>query len=106
MGWFNKIFEEINLRFFNYSPNSNFQNLSRDSIIENALFWFRSSAYEGCYASKYSMLWNKYFSPLPESAAGWITTLIRIKKKHPDIYSRVFVNSDPTEKIADRKSVV
>jgi prenyltransferase/squalene oxidase-like repeat protein len=101
LGWLNKIFEEINLRFFNYSPNSNYQNLSNESIIENALLWFRNSAFGNCYASKYSMLWNKYFSPLPESAAGWITTLIRIKGKHPELYTKIFRDSKPEEKIAE-----
>ncbi|HKR03100.1 MAG TPA: prenyltransferase/squalene oxidase repeat-containing protein [Bacteroidia bacterium] len=101
MGWFNKIFEEINLRFFDYSSHSNFKNLNNEKIIENSLFWFRNSAFEGCYASKYSMLWNKYFPPLPESAAGWITTLIRIKNNYPHLYAKVFNNSKPEENIAE-----
>ncbi|MEO5571354.1 MAG: prenyltransferase/squalene oxidase repeat-containing protein [Bacteroidia bacterium] len=101
MGWFNKVFEEINLRFFNYSSNSIQQQLSNEQLIENALGWFRHSAYENCYASKYSMLWNKYFSPLPESAAGWITTLIKIKKKYPHLYSKTFGETSPEKHIAD-----
>jgi hypothetical protein len=101
MGWFKKIFEEINLRFFNYSSNSNPHQLTNERIIENALWWFHNSYLEDCYASKYSMLWNKYFPPLPESVAGWISTLIRIKNKYPHLFTKVFGNSNPHVKIGE-----
>ncbi|MEP7170955.1 MAG: prenyltransferase/squalene oxidase repeat-containing protein [Bacteroidota bacterium] len=100
MSWITKVFEEINLRFFDYSPHSNFKSVDNEQVIQNALYWFRNSAFEGCYASRYSMLWNKYFPPLPESAAGWITTLIRIRNTNPNLYTRVFNNTRPEEHIA------
>jgi hypothetical protein len=100
MSWIKNIFEAINLRFLDYSPRSYDNNVSNESILENALSWFNHSAFSDCYASNYSMLWEKYFPPLPESAAGWIPVLIRIKKKYPHIYSKVFADSVPENTIA------
>jgi hypothetical protein len=100
MSWISKVFEAINLRFFDYSPQANYKNLTNQNILENSLYWFRNSAFEGCYASQYSMLWEKYFPPLPESAAGWIPVLIRINKQYPHVSTKIFGAAKPEEQIA------
>jgi len=102
MGLLHKIFEEVNLRFFNYSSHPDFKNQEKEAFIENALYWLKNSAEaDGKFSSKYSMLWNKYFPPLPESVAGWITTLMQLKKQYPQIYSKIFKERNVENEMAE-----
>lgn len=101
MAMMNKIFEAINFRFFNYPMPAN-QQKGNTFFLENALTWFNESVTEtGMYASKYSMLWERYFSPLPENEASWIRTLMKVKKHHPTIYEKYFGQKNIESKIAE-----
>ena len=100
MGVLGKIFEEINLRIFNYSSLSANKSGNNDLFIENALLWFKNS-FEGSgqYASKYSILREQFFPPLPEAAAHWINTLNNLKCGHADLYTKIFRDNSVEENI-------
>lgn len=91
MNFFNSIFEELRLRFFSYS--SNHQQADNEYYIRQSLFWFKHSRLaSGEYASKYSMLYNRYFPASPETEASWISTLIQINKRYPDLYKKIMAD--------------
>lgn len=95
-----KIFQELNQRFLTRPFNTD--KAGTDYFIEQALLWFRNSQRNnGEFASKYSMLWDKYFSASPETESGWINTIVRLKKKYPDLYKKI-MKHDVEAKLAER----
>jgi hypothetical protein len=102
MGLLGKIFEEINLRIFNYSSLSSNKSGNNELFIENALLWFKnSSSGSGQYASKYSILREQYFPPLPDAAANWISTLDNVKHNYADLYAKIFKDEKIDANITD-----
>jgi hypothetical protein len=95
-----KIFQELNQRFLSRPFNTH--KAGNDYFIEQSLLWFRNSQRNnGEFASKYSMLWDKYFSASPEAEAGWIITLIHLKEKYPDLYKKI-MKHDVEASLAER----
>lgn len=102
MSVYKKIIESIGLRFLNYSPQPMNSAASNEFYIQNALNWFKDSALEqGIYASKYSMLWDRYFPSSPENEAGWVRTLIKIKTHLPATYEKMFAGKNIEQNMID-----